>query len=88
MIMYAQIKGQSMGERVILSYNIEKELERNKMSIDDYLKETLMLNPDFERVYCRWLIYGVPILGLASYISLLLYEYLWYHIRGVFVYIG
>lgn len=38
MIMYAQIKGQSMGERVILSYNIEKELERNKMSIDDYRK--------------------------------------------------
>ena len=87
MIMYAQIK-QSKKERVILSYNIEKELERNKMSIDDYLKETLMLNPDFERVYCRWLIYGVPILGLASYISLLLYDYLWYHIRGVFVYIG
>ena len=53
MIMYAQIKGQSKKERVILSYNIEKELERNKMSIDDYLKETLMLNPDFERVYCR-----------------------------------
>ena len=53
MIMYAEIKGQSRKERVILSYNIEKELERNKMSIDDYLKETLMLNPDFERVYCR-----------------------------------
>lgn len=53
MIMYAQIKGQSKKERVILSYNIEKELERNKISIDDYLKETLMLNPDFERVYCR-----------------------------------
>ena len=52
MIMYAQIK-QSKKERVILSYNIEKELERNKISIDDYLKETLMLNPDFERVYCR-----------------------------------
>ena len=53
MIMYAQIKGQSKKERVILSYNIEKDLERNKMSIDDYLKETLMLNPDFERVDCR-----------------------------------
>jgi len=53
MIMYAEIKGQSRKERVILSYNIEKELERNKISIDDYLKETLMLNPDFERVYCR-----------------------------------
>ena len=53
MIMYAQIKGKSKGERVILSYNIEKELERNKMSIEDCLKETLMLNPDFERVYCR-----------------------------------
>ena len=52
MIMYAQIK-QSKKERVILSNNIEKELERNKISIDDYLKETLMLNPDFERVYCR-----------------------------------
>ena len=36
----------------------------------------------------RSLIYGVPILGLASYISLLLYDCLWYHIRGVFVYIG
>lgn len=53
MIMYAQIRGQSKGEKVILSYNIEKELGRNKMSIDDYLKETLILNPDFERVYCR-----------------------------------
>ena len=53
MIMYAEIKGQSRKERVILSYNIEKELKRNKISIDDYLKETLMLNPDFERVYCR-----------------------------------
>ena len=50
---YPEAKGQSKGERVILSYNIEKELERNKMSIGDYVKETLRLNPDFERVYCR-----------------------------------
>lgn len=53
MIIGQDAKGKSKGERVILSYNIEKELERNKISIDDYLKETLMLNPDFERMYCR-----------------------------------
>lgn len=31
---------------------------------------------------------GVPILGLAVIIYLLLYGYLWYHIREVFSFIG
>lgn len=55
--------------------------EKNSIIKEKEVVKLLMINK-------RSLIYGVPILGLASYISLLLYDYLWYHIRGVIVYIG
>lgn len=59
------------------------KLARKKNSIikEKEVVKLLMINK-------RSLIYGVPILGLASYIMLLLYDCLWYHIRGVIVYIG
>lgn len=42
----------------------------------------------FRRKHLTCLMIGVPILGLADYIPLLLCDCLWYHIREVFIYIG
>lgn len=53
MIMYAQLTDHSPKERIVLSYDIEKDVENSGMSLDEYIKKVLVMNPEFERVYCR-----------------------------------
>ena len=56
MIMYAQLAGQDKSKGVssiILSYDVEADAEQQGMTVDEYLRKTLELNPQFERVYCR-----------------------------------
>ena len=53
MILYAHIEGQDKSERVVLTYNVEQNLKKMSISIDEYFKEIMKLNPQFDRVYCR-----------------------------------
>jgi len=53
MIMYAQLIGHSPKERMVLSYDVEKDVANSGMSFDEYIKKVLVMNPEFERVYCR-----------------------------------
>ncbi|MBC8556695.1 hypothetical protein [Jutongia hominis] len=53
MIMYAQLIGHSPKERMVLSYDVEKDVANSGMSFDEYIKKVLAMNPEFERVYCR-----------------------------------
>ncbi len=56
MIMYAQLAGQDKSKGVlsiIFSYDVEADAQEHGMTVDDYLRRTLELNPQFERVYCR-----------------------------------
>ena len=55
MIMYAQLTNQDRTKgisSVVLSYDVEEKKEKGRMTVDEYLKETMMLNPQLERVYC------------------------------------
>ena len=55
MIMYAQLTNQDKTKgisSVVLSYDVEADVEKAGMTVDEYLKETMMLNPQLERVYC------------------------------------
>ena len=40
-------------ERMVLSYDDEKDVANSGMSFDEYIKKVLAMNPEFERVYCR-----------------------------------
>lgn len=56
MLMYAQLENQDKAKGVssiVLSYDIEADAKKVGMTIDEYLKKTMELNPQFERVYCR-----------------------------------
>ena len=56
MIMYAQLANQDKTKGITsipLSYDVENDAREKGMTIDDYLKEVLELNPQFERVFCR-----------------------------------
>lgn len=56
MIMYAQLTNQDKTKgisSVVLSYDVEADAEKGRMTVDEYLKETMILNPQFEKVYCK-----------------------------------
>ena len=55
MIMYAQLTNQDKIKdilSVVLSYDVEADAEKGRMKVDEYLKETMIHNPQLERVYC------------------------------------
>lgn len=52
MIMYAQLTNQDKTKgisSVVLSYDVEADAEKGRMTVDEYLKETMILNPQFEK---------------------------------------
>lgn len=55
MILYGELKQSRFdGEkRFILSFNVEKLADQAGMSVDDFIRETIEINPQFERVYTR-----------------------------------
>ena len=56
MILYAQLANQNKANGVTsipISYDVEKDAREKGLTIDEYLREVLELNPQFERVFCR-----------------------------------
>lgn len=56
MVMYAQLAKQDKTKGITsipLSYDVEKDAIEKGMTIEEYLKNVLELNPQFERVFCR-----------------------------------
>lgn len=47
MIVHAHLVEREQKKRMVLSYDVEKEIKEKGMSIDGYLTEMLMLNPQF-----------------------------------------
>lgn len=56
MVVYAQLVNQDKTtgiSSIRLSDNAEKDVVKSGLTVDDYLKKILELNPQFERVFCR-----------------------------------
>lgn len=56
MVLYAQLADQDKTKGIssfVLSYDVEIDVEKNGITLDEYLRNLLEMNLQFERVYTR-----------------------------------
>ena len=68
MIMYAQLIGHSSKERMVLSYDVEKDVANSGMSFDEYIKKYWLWILNLKE-YIADKSNSVPIVGLADMIG-------------------